>query len=144
MYTTFETSYPPDTLRRFDELLKAGHVDQALLMLYQVGQTPASEVNPLRSLPNWQTRIHASSTIPREVVAVRKYCFDPGRFRGLTTPILFLLGGETLPVYSAATQVLHGSLPRSRVVALPHQQHEGALTAPNVVAHEVRGFFLDG
>lgn len=142
IYTTVEVSYPPDTLDSFDALLKAGKAEEALLMLYAVGQTPADELNVLRSLPNWQARILAAHTIPREVLAVRNYRFDPGRLRGLSAPILFLLGSETLPVYKAATQVLHGSLPRSRIVVLPKQQHDAAVTAPELVAREVIGYFL--
>jgi pimeloyl-ACP methyl ester carboxylesterase len=143
MYTTVEVSAPPDTLDRFDALLKADKAEEALLMLYKVGQTPADELNLLRSLPNWQARVLAAHTIPREVIAVRNYCFDPSRFRNLSTPILFLLGSETLPVYKAATQMLHESLPQSRIVVLPKQSHDAALTAPELVFGEVIGYFLE-
>ena len=57
VYTTIDLSYPPDTLDRFSVLLKAGQAEEALLMLHEVGQTPADELNLLRSLPNWQARI---------------------------------------------------------------------------------------
>jgi pimeloyl-ACP methyl ester carboxylesterase len=143
MYTTVDVSYPPDTLDTFDALLKAGKAEEALLTLYMVGQTPADELNVLRSLPSWQGRVLAAHTIPREVMAVRNYWFDPGRFRDMTTPILFLLGSETLPVYKAATQVLHGSLSHSRILVLPKQSHDAALTAPELVVREVIGYFLE-
>jgi pimeloyl-ACP methyl ester carboxylesterase len=143
IYTTVEVSYPPDTLERFDALLKAGNAEDALLMLYKIGQTPAVELNVLRSLPSWQARVLAAPTIPREVMSVRNYCFDPGRFRGLSAPILFLLGNETLPVYKAATHMLHGSLPRSRIDVLPGHGHDAALTAPELVLREVIGYFFE-
>ncbi len=143
MYTTIEVSYPPDILAKYESLLRDGKAEEALLMLYQVGQTPAADVNRFKSLPSWQARVLAANTIPREVLSVRSYCFDPARFRGLTTPILFLIGSETLPVYNAATQVLHGSLPHSRVVILPNQSHDAAVTAPKLVLREVSGYFGD-
>lgn len=143
IHTTIDVSYPPDMLNNFDALLKAGKAEEALLLLYEVGQTPADELNVLRSLPNWHARVLAAHTIPREVMAARNYSFDPGRFRKLSTPILFLLGSETLPVYNAATQLLHGSLLRSRIVVLPKQPHDAAITAPELVLREMLGYFLE-
>jgi pimeloyl-ACP methyl ester carboxylesterase len=143
LYTTIEVSYPPDTLEKYDALLTAGKAEEALLMLYEVGQTPADELNALRALPSWHARVLAAPTIPREVMSVRNYSFDPRRFRGLATPILFLLGSETLPVYNAATQLLHGSLPHSRIVVLPGNGHDAAVTEPDLVLREVVGFLSD-
>ncbi len=94
VYTTIEVSYPPDILDRFNALLKTGNAEEALLMLYEIGQTSTDELNLLRSLPSWQARVLAAHTIPREVISVKNYSFDPGRFRNLKTPILFLLGAR--------------------------------------------------
>jgi pimeloyl-ACP methyl ester carboxylesterase len=144
MYTTVEVSYPADILDRFDAFLQAGKPEEALLMLYEIGQTPADELRVLRSLPSWHSRVRAAPTIPREVMSVRDYQFVPSRFRNLRTPIRFLAGSDTLPVYKAAIQVLHGSLPHSHVVVLPGQGHEAVVMAPELVFREVSGFLLDG
>lgn len=143
MYTSTDISYPEDTLDRYDALLRAGEAERSLLLLYEVGQTPADEVRLLRSQPNWQARVAAAPTIPREILAVRDYTADPARFRSVSTPILFLLGGETLPIYTAATQALHHWLPHSRIVVLPGQPHDAAVTAPDLVTREVLRYFLD-
>ncbi|MFO7272865.1 MAG: alpha/beta fold hydrolase [Sphaerobacter thermophilus] len=143
MYTTTDISYPEDSLDRYDALLRAGDAERALLMLYEVGQTPADEVHMLQSQPNWQARVAAAHTIPREVLAVRDYAADPARFRSMSTPILFLLGGETLPIYTAATQALHRWLPHSQIVVLPGQPHDAVVTAPDLVSREVLHYFLD-
>jgi pimeloyl-ACP methyl ester carboxylesterase len=140
--TTVDVSVPSDTLDRFDAFLNAGKAEAALLLLHAVGRTPADELHVLRSLPSWQARVLAAPTIPREVLAVRDYRFDPGRFRQLRTSVRLLLGSETLPVYQAATQPLHGSLPQSRIVVLPGQAHDAALTAPALVVREVIGYLL--
>jgi pimeloyl-ACP methyl ester carboxylesterase len=142
VYTTVEVSYPPDILDRFNALLEAGNAEEALLMVYEVGQTPTNELDLLRSLPSWQARVLAAHTIPREVMGVKNYSFDPGRFRDLKTPILFLLGSESPPVYKAATEALHVSLPHSRIALLPNQQHEAVVTAPELFLRAVIGFFL--
>jgi pimeloyl-ACP methyl ester carboxylesterase len=142
VYTTIEISYPPDILDRFNELLEAGDAEGALLMLYEVGQTPTDELNLFMSLPSWQARVLAAHTIPREQISVKDYSFDPGRFRNLKTPILFLLGGESLPFYKAATENLHLALPHSRIAILPEQQHDAVVTAPELFSREVLGFFL--
>jgi pimeloyl-ACP methyl ester carboxylesterase len=142
VYTGIDISYPPDVLAKFNALLRMGNAEEALLMLYDVGGTSTDELNLLRSQPNWQARISAAHTIPREVISVRNYFFDPDRFEHLETPTLFLLGSQSPPVYKAATEALHASLPRSRLALLPAQQHEAVVAAPELVLREVRGFFL--
>jgi pimeloyl-ACP methyl ester carboxylesterase len=142
VYTTIDVSYPEDIPERFDALLKAGNAEEALLMLYEVGQTSTNELNALRSQSSWQARVLAADTIPREVTSVRNYSFDPARFRSLKPPILFLVGSESLPFYKAATETLHESLPHSRIAVLSQQQHEAVVTAPELFLREVIGFFL--
>jgi pimeloyl-ACP methyl ester carboxylesterase len=142
VYTAIEVSYPTDILDRFNALLKAGNAEEALLLLYEAGQTPADEVNLLRALPSWQARVLAAHTIPREVISVKKYFFDPGRFRNLNTPTLFLLGSESSPFYKAATETLHAALPQSQIAILPKQQHEAVVTAPELFLSAAIGFFL--
>ncbi|HZD70948.1 MAG TPA: alpha/beta hydrolase [Actinomycetes bacterium] len=142
VYTTVEVSYPADIRGRFDALLKAGKAEEALLMVYEIGETSTDEVSLLRSLPSWQARVLAAHTIPREQSSVKSYSFDPSRFRNLKTPTLFLLGSESSPFYKAATEALHASLPHSRIAILPEQRHEAVVTAPELFLREVIGFFL--
>ncbi len=142
MYTTVKVSYPSDAPERFMAYLRNDKPEKALLMLYKLGGMSAAELDLLRSLPSWQARILAAHTIPREVLSVREYSFNPSRFRNLKTPTLFLLGGKTTPVYKAATETLHLSLPQSQLVILPGQQHDAAVTAPKLFLHEVNCFLL--
>ncbi len=142
MYTTVRVYYPHDAPERFIAYLTKGEREKALLMLYKLGGMSAAELDLLRSLPSWQARILAAHTIPREVLNVREYFFNPSRFRNMETPTLFLLGGKTTPVYKAATEALHLSLPQSQLVILPHQQHDAAVTAPELFLQEVNRFLL--
>ncbi len=141
MYTTVKVSYPADAPDRFMAYLRAGEAEKALVMLYEVGGMSAAELNYLKSLPNWQARVLAAPTIPREVLSVRNYSFDFSRFRKLETPTLFLLGAETTPVYRAATETLHSSLQNSRIIVLPGQGHDPVVNAPELFSKEVIRFF---
>lgn len=78
----------------------------------------------------------------REILSVREYAFDPARFKNLNTPVLLLVGGDTSPVYTAAAEALHASLPNSRLVVLPGQPHDAALTAPALFVQQVFRFLL--
>lgn len=142
MYTTVKVSYPSDAPERFMAYLRNDEPEKALLMLYRLGGMSAAELDLLRSLPSWQARILAAHTIPREVLSVREYSFNPSRFRNLRTPTLFLQGGKTTAVYKAATETLHLSLPQSQFVILPGQQHDAAVTAPELFLQEVNCFLL--
>lgn len=142
MYTNVKVTYPADAPDRFFAYLREEEAEKALLMLYKIGGMSTAELNLLRSLPSWQARILAAPTIPREVISVREYSFDPPRFRNLKTPILFLLGGESTPVYKAATETLNSSLRNSRLLILPGQRHDAVVTTPELFLREIIRFFL--
>jgi pimeloyl-ACP methyl ester carboxylesterase len=142
MYTTVEVDYPADTADRFLALLEAHEAEEALILLYEAGGTN-EDLDLLRSLPNWQARVRAAPTLPREITSVRSYTFDPARFVGMTTPVLLLLGGATTPVYTAAIEALQSSLPDNRLVVLEGQGHDAVITSPDRYVREVIGFFLD-
>jgi pimeloyl-ACP methyl ester carboxylesterase len=139
--TTIEVGNSPDVIDKFNALVKAGRNEAALLLANRVSGTPAEELARLRSLPSWRAHIRAAHTVPREVMGVRNYAFDPGRFKRLTTPILFLLGSESPPVYQAATCTLQGSPPHSRIARSTGQGLDAALTAPHLLRQAVVNFF---
>ncbi len=141
--TSVEASYPADLQEKFLALLRAGRNEEALLLLYRGTGMPPAELDLLRSLPSWQARIQAAPTIPREVLSVRTFAFDPARFKGLTTPVLFLLGESTDPVYKAATETLRAALPNSRLVLLPGQPHDVVVTDPGLFVRDVLRFLTD-
>jgi pimeloyl-ACP methyl ester carboxylesterase len=141
IYTTVEESYPPDILTTTNSLLKAGKTEQVLLMLYELAQTPAEELNLMRSLPSWQARVSAAHTITREFFGAKNYAFDTERFKDLGTPTLLLVGGRSTPFYKAAIETLHKSLPNSQTAVLSGQGHEAMDTAPELFLREVISFF---
>jgi pimeloyl-ACP methyl ester carboxylesterase len=142
IYTSVEVDYPADAADRFLALLEAGEAEQALVLLHEAGGTSTAELDLLRSLPNWQARVQAAPTLPREIISVKNYTFDPARFGQMNTPVLLLLGGATIPVYTAAIEALHAALPNNRLVVLEGQGHDAVITAPDRYAREVIDFLL--
>lgn len=142
MYTTVEVTFPADAPAEILAYAGAGEWEKALVLLYEAGGMPEAELHRLRSLPSWHARIQAAPTMLREILSVREYAFDPVRFKNLKTPVLLLVGGETSPVYTAATEALHVSLPNSRLAVLPGQPHDAALTAPELFVQQVLRFLL--
>lgn len=144
MYTTVEVPVPDGVPEKALAALEAGQAEKALLLSFRAGGTSAAELERLRSHPSWPARVGAASTIPREYLGVKGYSFEASRFENLGTPALLLGGGATVPVYRAALEALGASLPNSRLVLLPGQGHDAALTAPGPYLKEVNGFFLGG
>jgi pimeloyl-ACP methyl ester carboxylesterase len=141
--TTVEVDYPPGALETFTALVEAGRAEDALLMMYEAGDSTPEELSLLRAHRDWPARIEAAHTIPREMMSVRDYSFEPARFTNVLVPTLFLLGSESSPYYKAATKTLCAALAHGRIVLLPEQQHEGVITAPGLVLEEVLDFLLD-
>lgn len=143
MSTEVEVGHLANAADRFLALLEAGEAEEALILLYQAGGTTTEDLDLMRSLPNWQARVQAAPTLLREIMSVRSYRFDPARFAAMTTPVLLLLGGATTPIYTAAIEALHLSLPDNRLVVLEGQGHDAVITSPDRYVREVIGFLLD-
>ncbi len=142
VYTTIDIPYPNDAPDRYNGYVESGEAEKALLMMYQIGGASTDELNQLRSHSSWPVRVLMAHTIPREHMSVKSYSFDPRRFIDLKIPTTFILGGDSIPFYKAATETLHAALPHSRVITLPGQMHEAVVTAPELFLKEVFGIFL--
>ena len=88
-------------------------------------------------------RIAAAHTLPREVRAHQEYQFEAARLRALATPTLLLLGGDSPPIFRAATDALAAVLPVHHTMMLPGQQHAAMDTAPELFAREVIAFLTE-
>jgi pimeloyl-ACP methyl ester carboxylesterase len=73
---------------------------------------------------------------------VEDYHFAPERFRGVTVPTLFLLGGASPPHMHRATHAAAEALPDARIVILPEQGHVAMDTAPDLFMEEVLRFLM--
>lgn len=135
--------YPAEVVGRIQALLDAGDRAGVVTTFFRdIARVPPTELELLQTLPNWPARVAAAHTIPREMVGSETYRFDPARFRRLSTPTLLLLGGDSPPFLTTATQAVHAVLPDSRIAVLPGQQHIAMDTAPDLFLDEVLRFTL--
>jgi pimeloyl-ACP methyl ester carboxylesterase len=133
--------YTPGLIDRLQALLDAGD-REALLTTFmsEVVRVPPDQLEFLRSLPAWEARLAAAHTLVRETRVDEKYRFQPERWRGFDTPTLLLLGGESPPFLTQATEALHTALPHSKLRVMPEQQHAAMDTAPDLFVEEILRF----
>jgi pimeloyl-ACP methyl ester carboxylesterase len=135
--------YRPEVLDSIRSSLDTGDRAGALTTFYRdmVLMSP-EEIEMVRSLPVWQTRVALAPTIPRELHAWESYVsrFDPGRVGNLRTPTLLLLGGDSPPFEKAAAEDLDDALPDSQIATMPGQAHVAYRTAPEMFVREVVQF----
>ncbi|WP_331236411.1 alpha/beta fold hydrolase [Natronorarus salvus] len=130
-----------DVLAEMRALLDDDEHERALvLFLREVAMFSPTQLDALRSAPNWPARVSAADTAYRETRASGQYEFDPTRFAAMTTPTLLLVGGESPQYYEDATDAVARALPDSRVVTLDGQQHVAMNTAPALFVDEVLAF----
>jgi pimeloyl-ACP methyl ester carboxylesterase len=135
--------YPEGVIDRLQALLDAGDREGVLTtFMSEVVRMLPHEIELSKSMPAWPARVAAAHTLPRELRAHEGYRFEPSRFKALTIPTLLLVGGESPHFFRAAIDSLHQTLPNSRIVILPGQQHIAMETAPDLLVREVLAFLL--
>ena len=135
--------YPDAVIDRLQALLRAGDREGLLtIFMSDVVRMLPHEIELSKSMPAWPARVAAAHTLPRELRVHEGYRFKPSRFKALTIPTLLLVGGESPQFFKAAIETLHQTLPNSRIVILPGQQHIAMETAPDLLVREVSAFLL--
>ncbi len=135
--------YPAGAADRIQRLIDSGDRDAAVATFFrEIVRAPEEELNMLRSLPVWKARVSAAHTIPREMRADELYTFVPDRFRKLSVPTLLLLGGDSPSYFRQAIELVHRTLPNSKVVVMPGQQHTAMNTASELFNREVLKFLF--
>ncbi|MGH7677640.1 MAG: alpha/beta fold hydrolase, partial [Gemmatimonadaceae bacterium] len=116
--------YPPAALVRLRELQKANDREGILRTFFtEIVRMPPQELQKMQSLPTWPARVAAAHTLVREVEISETFRFDEERARRITVPTLLLLGGDSPPIFRLPIEKLAATIPNSRVVVLPGQQH---------------------
>lgn len=128
-------------LTEMEALIGTGEREQALLLfLGDIVDMPRTELDALRTAPNWPARVEAVHTIIREERARKAYELDDEKFEAVTTPTLLLMGSKTAPFTREATEALDDALPNSRIVIMEGQAHAAMSTAPELFVDEVLAF----
>jgi len=134
--------YQPGVIDRLEAMLRGGDVEGMLVAMFRdlVGM-PAEELELLRSQREaWAVRLGNAPTLPRELKAEERYIFSPGRFAGMRTPTLLLVGGDSPLREQLNARGVAEALPDARVAALPGQQHAAMYSAPEIFVREVVRF----
>ena len=139
-----QENYPSDTMDRMNASLRAGEREKVLIIfLKEIVRIPQNEIDLLRSLSTWPSRVATAHTIPREEASVKAYILKAERFSRMKTPTLLILGGDSPPFFRSAIETLKRFIPNSRIVVLPGQGHAAMETAPQLFLREVIGFLTE-
>jgi pimeloyl-ACP methyl ester carboxylesterase len=132
---------PPGIEDRLRERLAAGDRDGALAaFLTEVVGISAADLAAYQADPIWPTRAAAAGTILRELDAEADPAASLDRLGAVRQPVLQLLGGESLPVFSDATVALDERLADGRIVVIDGARHAAHHTHPDQVARAVQAF----
>jgi pimeloyl-ACP methyl ester carboxylesterase len=135
--------YSPAVTQRIQGYIEQNDYEAALITFFrEVVRVPEPELKMLRSLPVWQVRVAAAHTIPREMRGSENYVFEAKRFKKLSFPVSFLLGGDSPPLFTEATKSVQAAIPNSRIFSLPGQQHAAMNTAPNLFVKVVLNLLI--
>ncbi len=110
--------------------------------MLDVLQVPPDEVNEIRATPVWALWTADAKASLNDLRAIAKHRFDATRYRALDMPVLLLIGTES-PRDLYVTDALAAVLPRTRILELEGQAHEGMTTAPAQFVDAISRFLLD-
>ncbi|MFL5675019.1 MAG: alpha/beta fold hydrolase [Chloroflexota bacterium] len=136
------TSYhPPGIEDRLRALLAAGDRDAALAtFLSEVVGMPPADLDAYRADPIWAVRAAAASTILRELEAETDPAASLERLGAVRQPVLQILGGDSLRVFTDATAALDARLFDGRVAVIEGARHAAHHTHPEAFVGLIRGF----
>jgi pimeloyl-ACP methyl ester carboxylesterase len=137
-------NYPPGFLDRLTALVAHGEGEQAVELTFRerVGLS-AAQVEALKALPSWTTRVAAAPTVPRELAVDATLAFDGSRYAAMAAPTLLLVGERTGAGQRGIVAAIDAVLPDSRIVPLRGQEHMAQATAPDLVANALIRFMTD-
>ncbi|CAH1688983.1 Alpha/beta hydrolase [Hyphomicrobiales bacterium] len=128
-------------VERLSVLIAGGDNAGALLYFYRtVLGMPEAQIERLTARGDWPARTAVAPTLPREIMATRRYRFDTQRFAQLTIPTLVMVGADSPPRYQSSTALLARTLPNNQTVSLAGQQHNAIDAAPDLFIRETLRF----
>ena len=137
-----EPLYTPAQLELFDRLLAADDREGITkTLLIDIVGIPAHEVEQVLASPARNERLAAAHTIPREARAEETYRVPTEGARDLTIPVLLLLGGDSPPYAKRVNTMLENTLPNTRTVVMPGQQHVAMRTGPELLVGAILDFW---
>jgi pimeloyl-ACP methyl ester carboxylesterase len=128
-------------ITRFEAHLQDGQPDLAVReFMADVGGYADAEIDAMQGTPFWEARKAAAPTVPRELRAEGAFGLDSLRLPKLDTPTLLLVGSESPSWARRSTRAYAEAIPGSRLHTLGGQGHGASMSAPELLASELRGF----
>jgi len=75
-----------------------------------------------------------------EMPALQSWSFDGDALRGLGRPVLFVIGGESGPMFEGPRQLFEAAVPKAETVVLPGLTHMLQMQDPKLVAGAIADF----
>ncbi|MCC3764497.1 alpha/beta hydrolase [Glycomyces sp. TRM65418] len=125
----------------YEKLVAEGDYAQALeFCLRNFLRMPDEAIEAFSASPMWAARASMAPTWVHEPRAIDGFGDDLDRFAWITCPTLLVTGELSPPLLLETSQRLQGAMPEARLVHIPGHAHEAYLTAPAVLAEEIRRF----
>ena len=125
---------------RFEQRIQSGDRDSAMReFMSDVGGYTDAEIESMQGTPAWEARLAASPTVPRELRAEAAYATEALRLaeRG---PTLLLVGSRSPDWAKRSTEAFAAAIPESEVHTLEGHGHGASVSAPELLAAELRAF----
>jgi pimeloyl-ACP methyl ester carboxylesterase len=135
----------PDQIERWERLIGEGERDTVTReFLRDIAGNDDEAIDLLASTPLWEARRQIVPTLPRELRAELAHRFEPSLFTDLAPPTLLLVGSDS-PAWAKRSVDAHAeAIPSAEKRVLEGQGHGANLTAPELLAVELEGFFAIG
>jgi pimeloyl-ACP methyl ester carboxylesterase len=130
------------TIERWERLIAEN--DRDLLVrefLREIGGYDDEAIDELESSPVWEARKRVTPTLPRELRAELAHRLDA--LARITAPTLLLVGSERTEWAIRSTGAYEELLPSAARVVLEGHGHGANVSAPGLLAAELRRFLLD-
>jgi pimeloyl-ACP methyl ester carboxylesterase len=134
---------PPGPVEAVEAAVAAGDLEAATVtLLREIVEMTDEEIDYMRAMPMWPTRVEIVPSTPREVRAESSWVYRPGQFDALTATTLILAGSASPPAQADATERAAQAIRGARVHVLEGHGHIAHRTDPAMVAAIVREFVL--
>lgn len=140
LWTPERAAPDPAALDRLQRLADRGEGEAVIEGFHRDVTGSPERLERLRSASDYDRRVAAADTLPREVRGRLEYRPEPADFADLTAPTRFLLGGETADALARSTEAARELLPESELVVLEGQGHAAMNTAPDLFVSKVVEF----
>lgn len=139
-----ERTVPDSMLERIDRQASAGDRVGVLRSFFvdAVGNDEEAFAS-LRQRPVWPMMLDNALTLPAELRAGSGFRLDPDDLDGLDVPVRILVGGLSDPELDDTAHQVAAGLPSADVAVLDGQGHGAMVSAPALLAAEIRRFILE-